>query len=110
MFSQRAKHSFTKNSSDTFWVDVRVRLSFINLLLCKSLCSRPRKAQLFGFLGGLFYLDAFVMKLSAVGACKIEAQMVLLLAQLKAMLALKDDYNGSSTVGVRMAHRCASEH
>ena len=61
-------------------------------------------------LGGLFYLDAFVMKLSAVGACKIEAQMVLLLAQLKAMLALKDDYNGSSTVGVRMAHRCASEH
>ena len=59
---------------------------------------------------GLFYLDAFVMKLSAVGACKIEAQMVLLLAQLKAMLALKDDYNGSSTVGVRMAHRCASEH
>ena len=51
------------------------------------------------------------MKLSAVGACKIEAQMVLLLAQLKAMLALKDDdYNGSSTVGVRMAHRCASEH
>lgn len=88
---------------------MRVRLSFINLL-CKSLCSRPRKAQLFGFLGGLFYLDAFVMKLSAVGACKIEAQMVLLLAQLKAMLALKDDYNGSSTVGVRMAHRCASEH
>ena len=108
MFSQRAKHSFTKNSSDTF--GLTCVLGSRSSIFCASRFARDRGKLSYLGLGGLFYLDAFVMKLSAVGACKIEAQMVLLLAQLKAMLALKDDYNGSSTVGVRMAHRCASEH
>lgn len=60
---------------------MRVKPSFINLL-ASSRFARPRKAQLFGLdREDFFYLDAFVMKSIATeeAACKIEAQMVLLL-------------------------------